>query len=647
MYSCIVCCCSLGETRWKNLKEIKHGKNGEKTLADLVTELVSTSNVKAKAGKLAGDHACLSCFRELSSLSELQQILSNKQTELLKKLTESRGSQTKNGKKKRMSNDSWGVLHITKEAIPIQNQENSSPEGLSLQSIISMDAEITITEKENGGTEIDFEVVEGISDLKRANELYGCRFCKKEFVTSTFAINHMQEIHGKLLHKCDICEQEFRLKCEIDQHRISHLKDAPLPFQCGSCHKGFETFEAFQEHDKLHELQKKFGCAQCGRKFDDENKLNHHMLTHQYKSYACNRCNKTFRSNHSYIKHQKLHGEHSRFSCNLCSRQFASAENLHTHLKKHNKPHKCDVCSKAFDSQLVLEQHLETHSKHKKNVECTVCGKLLVSQLQLESHMRVHTGEKPYQCDACGATFAQRSNLDSHHRAVHLQERRFKCDECDKTFKRKRLLQYHIRSVHTGERPYNCEICHATFVYPEHYKKHLLTHSGIKPWACEICGKTFSSKDNRNSHRFTHSDRKPYECQVCGLSFMRKPALLQHLTEERHGDPETAGAAVKIVQVLTGHEMEPESHPMEWDTLEIQSADGLGLGMDNHDVSHVQTIIIPDEHGRPIEIQVVGSDSTQQVTDQLQFELSAESLNVIQAFELQGGNVDDTLAALM
>lgn len=83
-----------------------------------------------------------------------------------------------------------------------------------------------------------------------------------------------------------------------------------------------------------------------------------------------------------------------------------------------------------------------------------------------------------------------------------------------KTFKRRRLLLYHIRSVHTGERPYSCQLCNATFVYPEHFKKHFLTHSGIKPWPCEICGKTFSSKDNRNSHRFTHSNRKPYECQV-------------------------------------------------------------------------------------------------------------------------------------
>lgn len=129
---------------------------------------------------------------------------------------------------------------------------------------------------------------------------------------------------------------------------------------------------------------------------------------------------------------------------------------------------------------------------------------------------------------------------------------------------------------------------------------------------------------------------------------MRKPALLQHLTEEGHGDPEIAGAAVKIVQVLTGHEVEPEADPIEWNALEIQNPETLGIdNLENPEAVH--TIIIPDEHGRPIEIQVVNSETiTQQpIADQLQFELSAESLNVIQAFELQSGNVDDTLAALI
>jgi hypothetical protein len=135
------------------------------------------------------------------------------------------------------------------------------------------------------------------------------------------------------------------------------------------------------------------------------------------------------------------------------------------------------------------------------------------------------------------------------------------------------------------------------------------------------------------------------------MSFMRKPALLQHLVDEGHGDPETAGASVKIVSVLTGHELEPETNDpdsIEWSTMEIQSDNNFGMVTSSQNA--VQTIIIPDEHGNPIEIQVISSDSSDpssQQLDQMQFELSAESLNVIQAFELQGSNVDDSLAALM
>lgn len=111
---------------------------------------------------------------------------------------------------------------------------------------------------------------------------------------------------------------------------------------------------------------------------------------------------------------------------------------------------------------------------------------------------------------------------------------RYKCDLCNRCFKRRRLLDYHIKACHTGERPYKCEVCAATFVYPEHFKKHQKIHTGSKPFACEVCSKTFNSRDNRNAHRFVHSDKKPYECVTCGAGFMRKPQLYSHMQQRGH-----------------------------------------------------------------------------------------------------------------
>ena len=227
---------------------------------------------------------------------------------------------------------------ITKTVIPHPEHDNQNH--IPSRSIISMDAEITITEEENGETAIDLEIVEGISDLRRPSGYFGCRFCKREFSAPNYAIKHMQDMHGKLLHKCDVCSKEFRQKAEVDKHRATHLRDEPLPYPCSSCPQSFKTFEEFQDHSRTHQMMKKFGCAQCGRRFKDEAKLHKHMINHNTNPYSCQRCKKTFRSKHTYLKHRKMHGDNQKFTCDLCNKHFSSAESLHMHLKNHSKPYR-------------------------------------------------------------------------------------------------------------------------------------------------------------------------------------------------------------------------------------------------------------------------------------------------------------------
>uniref|UniRef100_A0A1Q3G0E0 Putative c2h2-type zn-finger protein n=1 Tax=Culex tarsalis TaxID=7177 RepID=A0A1Q3G0E0_CULTA len=154
---------------------------------------------------------------------------------------------------------------------------------------------------------------------------------------------------------------------------------------------------------------------------------------------------------------------------------------------------------------------LVVYIKDKKHWKCPHCDNKYFSQSgNLKAHINTHTGYKPYTCNLCNRSFAQKSNLNYHMKASHDPQRPFKCNACDRAFSTMDQMVLHLKTKHAqietatprqvADKKHFCPYCGKAFAQSFNLKLHVNTHTGERPYKCELCPKSFTQRSNLNVH---------------------------------------------------------------------------------------------------------------------------------------------------